>query len=301
MHTRLKLIFVLLALITASTGVAQTSQTDRDKEELKMAALEALMHAPSDRALPIVIKVLDGDNSYELKEGALFILSQIDHPDATAKLLEFARTGNGELQLEAIRMIGINGEDAAMTGLLDIYSAGDEDVRDAVLEAYLIADNVEGVFNIAMNTQSEHEYEEAVETLAAMDAHEALSKLREAKGPSNALIEAYIISDNDAELRKIALDDGDVGLQIEAIEALGIVGAADADTVLVEIYRGTSSSDIREAALDGLLIGDYDDAVLTLYRASDNVEEKRDLLEALVIMDSDSVIQVIEETLAGDQ
>ena len=301
MHTRLKLIFVGLALITASTGVAQTSQADRDREELRMAALEALMHAPSDQALPIVIKVLNGDNSYELKEGALFILSQIDHPDATAKLLEFARTGDGELQLEAIRMIGINGEDAAMTGLLDIYSAGDEDVRDAVLEAYLIADNVEGVFNIAMTTESEHEYEEAVETLAAMDAHEALSKLREAKGPSNALIEAYIISDNGAELRKIALDDGDVELQIEAIEALGIVGAADADTVLVEIYRGTSSKDIREAALDGLLIGDYDDAVLNLYRSSNNVEEKRDLLEALVIMDSDSVMQVIEEALAGDQ
>ena len=301
MHTRLKLIIVLLALITASTGVAQTSQTNQDKEALKMAALEALMHAPSDRALPIVIKVLDGDNSDDLKESALFILSQIDHPDATAKLLEFARTGDGELQFEAIRMIGINGEDEAMTGLRDIYSAGDEDVRDAVLEAYLIADDVESVFNIAMTTESEHEYEEAVETLAAMDAHDALSKLREAKGPSDALIEAYIISDNDAELRKIALDGSDIELQIEAIEALGIVGANDADTVLVEIYRSTTSEDIREAALDGLLIGDYDDAVLALYRSSNNVEEKRDLLETLVIMDSDSVMQVIEEALAGDQ
>ena len=134
-----------------------------------------------------------------------------------------------------------------------------------------------------------------------MDAHEALSKLREAKGPSDALITAYIISDNDAELRKIALDGSDVELQVEAIEALGIVGANDADTVLVEIYRSTTSEDIREAALDGLLIGDFDDAVLALYRSSNNVEEKRDLLEALVIMDSDSVMQVIEEALAGDQ
>ena len=301
MHTRLKLIVVLLALVAASTGVAQSSQDDAAQEELKMIALEALMHASSEQALPIVIKVLDGNNSDSLKESALFILSQIDHPDATAKLLEFARSGDGDLQLEAIRMIGINGEEEAMAGLRDIYSAGDEDVRDAVFEAYLIADNVEGVFNIAMSTQSEHEYEEAVEILAAMDAHEALSKLREAKGPSDALITAYIISDNDAELRKIALDGSDVELQVEAIEALGIVGANDADTVLVEIYRSTTSEDIREAALDGLLIGDFDDAVLALYRSSNNVEEKRDLLEALVIMDSDSVMQVIEEALAGDQ
>lgn len=300
MHTHLKLIFVLLALSVASTAVAQTSQADQDKEELKIAALEALMSAPSDLALPLVIKVLNGNNSDNLKESALFILSQIDHPDATAKLLEFARSGDGGMQLEAIRMIGINGEDEAIAGLTDIYAAGDADVREAVLEAYLIADDVEGVFNIAMNTQSEDEYEEAVETLAAMGAHEALSKLREAKGPSDALITAYIISDNDAELRKIALDGSDIELQIEAIEALGIVGANDADAVLVEIYRSTASEDIKEAALVGLLIGDHDDAILALYRASNNVAEKRDLLEALVVMDSDSMMEVIEEAL-GDQ
>jgi len=301
MHTHLKLIFVLLALSVASTAVAQTSQADQNKEELKMAALEALMSAPSDLALPLVIKVLNGNNSDDLKESALFILSQIDHPDATAKLLEFARSGDGGMQLEAIRMIGINGEDEAIAGLTDIYAAGDADVREAVLEAYLIADDVEGVFNIAMNTQSEDEYEEAVAILAAMDAHEALSKLREAKGPSDALIGAYIISDNDAELRKLALDGSDIELQIEAIQALGIVGANDADTVLVEIYRSTESEDIKEAALEGLLIGDYDDAVLALYRASNNVAEKRDLLEVLVIMDSDSMMDVIEEALTGDQ
>ncbi len=301
MHTHLKLIFVFLALSVASTGAAQTSQADQDKEELKIAALEALMSVPAERALPIVIKVLDGDNSDDLKESALFILSQIDHPDATVKLLEFAHNGDGETQLEAIRMIGINGEDEAMAGLIDIYSAGDEDVREAVLEAYLIADDVEGVFNVAMNTQSEDEYEEAVAILAAMDAHEALSRLREAKGPSDALITAYIISDNDAELRKLALDGSDIELQIEAIQALGIVGANDADTVLVEIYRSTESEDIKEAALEGLFIGDFDDAVLALYRASNDVAEKRELLEALVIMDSDSVMEVIEEALAGDQ
>lgn len=300
MHTRLKLIFVLLAAFCASTGTAQDNDTARDKEELQIAALEALMHAPEDRALPILMMVLDGNGSDELKENALFVLSQLDHPDATVKLLQVAHSGNGDLQLEAIRMIGINGEDAALAGLADLYSAGDEDVREAVLEAYLIADDIEGVFNIAMNTQSEDEYEEAVAILAAMDAHEALSKLREAKGPSDALIGAYIISDNDAELRKLALDGSDIELQIEAIEALGIVGADGADTVLVEIYRSTASEDVQEAALEGLLIGDYDDAVLALYRATNNVAEKRDLLEALVIMDSDSVMDVIEEALRGD-
>ena len=55
MHTHLKLIFALLALSVASTGAAQTSQADRDKEELMTAALEALMSAPAERALPIVI------------------------------------------------------------------------------------------------------------------------------------------------------------------------------------------------------------------------------------------------------
>ena len=68
------------ALMT-STGSAQSDTLD-DIEELKITALEVLMSAPPERALPLVSKVLAGESSDEVKERALFVLSQIDLPEA---------------------------------------------------------------------------------------------------------------------------------------------------------------------------------------------------------------------------
>lgn len=301
MHTRLKLILIVLAAFATGSVAAQDGNSARDKEELQMIALEALIHVPEERALPAIMKLLEKGGSDELMESAMFVLSQMDHPDAAATLLSYAKTGSGDAQEEAIRMIGINGNAAAMAALSDIYANGNEDVREAVLEAYQIADDVEAVFAIAMAATDEEDYENAVETLAIMDAHEQLAQLREAKGSSEALIDAYIISDNYEELEKLARDSSDPDLQVEAIEALGIVDGPNAEAVLLGIYKASNDKDIREAAIEGLFIGDYDQAILDLYRASTSAREKGELLEALVIMDSDLAMDVIDAALAGDQ
>ncbi len=301
MHTRLTLILLVLATFAAASVNAQDGNSARDKEQLQMIALEALIHVPEERALPAVMKLLESGGSDELMESALFVLSQMDHPDAAATLLSYAKTGSGDAQEEAIRMIGINGDAAAMAALAEIYASGDKDVRDAVLQAYQIADDVDAVFAIAMAATDEDDYEEAVETLAVMEAHEELAKLREAKGSSEALIDAYIISENHAELEKLARDSSDPELQAEAIEALGIVDGPNSEAVLIEIYKVSDDEDIREAAIEGLFIGDYDQAILDLYRASTSAREKGELLEALVIMNSDLAMEVIDAALAGDQ
>ncbi len=301
MHIRLKLIFALLATLATAAVNGQDGNSARDKEDLQMIALEALIHVPEERALPAVMKLLEKGGSDELMESAMFVLSQMDHPDAAAALLNYARTGSGDAQEEAIRMIGINGDAAAMAALAEIYANGDEDAREAVLEAYLIADDVDAVFAIAMAATDEDDYEEAVETLAVMDAHAELARLREAKGSSEALIEAYIISDNYEELEKLARDGSDPDLQVEAIEALGIVDGPNAEAVLLEIYKASDDDDVREAAIEGLFIGDYDQAILDLYRTSTSAREKGELLEALVVMDSDLAMEVIDSALAGDQ
>ena len=129
----------------------------------------------------------------------------------------------------------------------------------------------------------------------------AAGELREVKGSSEALIEAYIISGNHEELEKLARDSSDPDLQAEAIQAIGIVEGPNAEALLVEIYSSTDDEDIREAAIEGMFIADYDQALLDLYRASDNAREKGELLEALVIMDSDLAMEVIDAALAGDQ
>ncbi len=287
------------ALMT-STSIAQSDALD-DVEELKITALEALMAAPPERALPLLSKVIEGESSDDVKERALFVLSQIDLPEAQALLLETARQGSGELRLEAIRMIGIGGGPAALSGLAELYGMGDGDVREAVLQAYLIADDSNAVYEIAASAESEEDFEEAIEILAAMDAREELRMLRNRAGMSETLIQAYAISGDFETLRELSIDGSNPQQQAQAIQALGIVGGAESNTALVEIYRSSDSPDVREAALDGLLISGHDEGVLQLYRSSQDPVEKRELLEYLVMMESEAIWDVIGSALDSER
>jgi len=57
MNTLAKLLLITAGLLLTTASVAQSEARD-DAEELKIAALEALITAPPERALPLVEKVL---------------------------------------------------------------------------------------------------------------------------------------------------------------------------------------------------------------------------------------------------
>ena len=297
MKRNLKVITIACLFLFAGEGLAQS--TDDDRESLRLTALEALISAPPERALPIVDKVLAGDHSDELKERALFILSQLDSAEAQSRLMSFARDGQGEMKLEAIRMVGISGDEQAMSGLAEIYSNGDSDTREAVLEAYLIADDEDAVFAIAAATEDEDEFANAVEMLGAMGATDKLRNLRERAGLSESLIEAYAISGDAETLRQLALDDSDPEIQLHAIEGLGIAGDDGVGELLVSIYRDSESEDVRDAVIHGLMIADDDGAMLELYRSASTSAEKQQILELLVAMDNEEVWNLIDEALEG--
>lgn len=296
MNTISKLAVAAVLLLLATGGLAQTDITG-DADSLRMTALEALISAPPERALPIVDKVLAGTHSADLKERALFILSQMETPESQSRLLAFANDSQGELQTEAIRMIGIGGDKNALAALDDIYRNGSSDVRDAVLEAYLIADDEDAVFNIAINTENDEEFSNAVNMLGAMGANDRLRELRGRAGISASLIEAYAISGDAQSLRELAMDNSNPEMQKRAIEALGIVGGDEVNQTLIAVYDSTENNDIRESALEGMLIAGHDAGVLELYRKADNAAEKRRLLEYLVMMDSDAIWDLIDNAL----
>lgn len=293
-----KLATLSVALLLLAFSAQAFAQSD-DNEELKIAALEALISAPPERAMPLAARVLEGEHSNEVKERALFILSQIDHPDAHEILMSTATSANGELRAEAIRMIGIGGNPDALASLSSLYSSGDEDVRDAVLEAYLIAGDTESVLRLAENAATEEEFEAAVDILGAMGASDELRSLRDRVGISESLIHAYAISGDAETLIEIALDTSNPERQAEAIEALGIVGGGEVEATLVGIYRNAPTENIREAALDGMLISGHDEGVLELYRSSNDDAEKKALLEYLVMMGNDEVWDLIDAALEG--
>ena len=287
--------------IVAGLIVTAAHAQDDDAEQLRMTAMEALMSAPPEKAIPIASRVLQSNHDDALKSRALFILSQFDDPEAKALLTRTALEGSRPLRLEAIRMIGINGNPDTLSTLEGIYAAGDIDIRKAVLSAFMIADDRGAVYRIAAATKDRQEFENAVNMLAAMGAIQELRELGERTDFSDSMINAYAISGDVETLMTFATDPGNPERQLQAIRGLGIVGGEQVNDTLMSVFRNAASADVKSAALNGLLIAGHEQGVLALYRESNDAAEKRELLRTLANMGSDEVWDIVDNALGSDQ
>lgn len=308
MNTLMKtaLSLVLCSAFTLNTSVAQTADDDAvsEKEGLVLTALEGLMMARAERALPLVQKVLNADHSDEIKSRALFVLSQINLPQAQEILVDYARDADSALQADAIRMIGVSGDAQAMGALADIYQSGDAEVRRQVLSAYLISGDKEAIYNAALNADSEEEFDDAIRMLGSMGATEQLRQLYEQGERGESLVQAYALTgdiDGLVNLIEDAEAEGNVELQAKAISQMGIIGGEHAKGRLVQLYSDAEQDHVRDAAIQGLMINGADDSLLMLYRNTDDIEQKRALLHALMATGGDAALEAIDAALEGGQ
>jgi HEAT repeat protein len=295
----------LLALLLAAAATAQAApdaagaekRAPTADEELALAALEGLMAQPPQRSLPILKKVMAGPQSALVKRRALFVLGQVNSPEAREILLQTARSTDDGLRGEAIRSIGIGGDAKSLDALQEIYNAGSADVKKDVLQAWMIAGRKQSVYQAALNAKTEDEASAAIHMLGVMGAFEELRKLGDKPMASKSLIHAYAIAGDVAGLRKIADTATDRSLRIDATRSIGIIHNDAARTALREIYASTQDDEIRDAALQGMLISQDEQGVLALYRAAKTTDEKRSLLRMLSMMNGDAALQAIDAAL----
>jgi HEAT repeat protein len=272
-------------------------------DDLADMALQGLLSAPPERALPLLKKVLAGERSIKVKKRALFVLSQLETKEAINVVLDTARNAREpELRHEAIRMLGISGEKTAVERLAELYtSSNSADVKKAVIEAWLIAGRKDLVLRTARDESDPAARRKAIETLGAMGASDELRQLFDATkdaGNRRSIIQSLGVAGNASALASIA---GNTTLQqnerIEAMRALGIAGDHGGQAALVDLYAKADTPALREAILQGLLIAGDSDAVTRLYRNARTTEEKKAVLRVLTMMDDDEAIDVIEHEL----
>jgi HEAT repeat protein len=288
---------VQLADAPPDTDERKSRHPPTEDESLALAALEGLMSQPPERALPILKRVLGGSQSVLVKRRALFVLSQIDAPEAQTLLIDTARAGDPALRAEAIRNIGISGNPKSLAVLKQIYEGGDAKTKEHVLQAWLISDSKSEVYQAAVGAKTDEEADNAIRILSAMGARDELRKLGETRKANGNLVKAYAVAGDLASLRKIAQGSGETSTRLEAVRSIGIIHSEEARTALREIYSSAKDSEIREAALQGMLIENDEQGVLALYRASKSTEEKRALMRTLSIMNGDAALQAIDAAL----
>lgn len=276
-------------------------------DDLADVALQGLMSAPPERALPLLKKVLAGERSIKLKKRALFVLSQLDTDEAINVVLDTAKNAREpELRREAVRMLGISGQKVAIERLTEIYAASTSaDEKKDVIEAWLIADRKDLVLKAARDETDPTVRRKAIEILGAMGASDELRQLFDTtQDESNrrAIIQSLGVAGNTSALTAIA---GNASLpekeRIEALRALGVAGDHGGKTALLDLYAKADTPAMRDAVLQGLLIAGDSGAVRKLYTSARSNEEKKALLRILTAMDDDSAIDLIEQELGQEK
>jgi HEAT repeat protein len=287
----------------ARPASATSATTGGDDEDLADIAVEGLLSAPPERALPLLKKVLQSQHSTKVKKRALFVLSQLGTDAALDVVIDTAKSSaDPELRAEAIRMLGVSGEDRAIERLREIYATSkDAHEKNLIIEAWLVADRKDLVLASARNETDPSVRSKAIATLGALDASDELKQLFDVTQDADnrrAIVRALGVAGNADALAAIAADAKlPEDLRRDALQSLGVAGA---DDKLVQLYRAATTEALRDATLQGLIVAGDSDGVLQLYRSAKTVDEKKMLLRTLTVMGDDSAIDAIEGELDKD-
>ncbi len=281
---------------------AKTSAPPGEDEEIAEIAVEGLMNAPPERAVPLLKKVLQSQHSDKVKKRALFVLSQIDQDAALDTVVDVAKTSTDpELRREAIRMLGVSGEDRAIERLRELYAnSKDAEEKRTIIQAWLTADRKDLILASARNETDASVRQQAIQALGALDASSELKQLFDSTHDAanqREIIQSLGVAGVVAALSAIATGQQSEEIRIEAIRALGIAGDEGGNAALIKLYAGANTPALREAVMQGLLVAGDSDGMLQLYRQAKSKEEKQALLRTITIMGGDSALNVIESEL----
>jgi tetratricopeptide (TPR) repeat protein len=166
--------------VKASMGepVAPAATPD---EELKLLALNGLLHTDSEQALPMLEKMINGPQSVRLKKRALFVVSQSKSPKAREILTSVAKASpDPDLQIEALEYLQILGGAEDKKVLSDIYSVSkDRDVKVRLIDVLFVQGDARTLVDMARKETDPAMRKRIVERLSRMRSKDATDYLLE--------------------------------------------------------------------------------------------------------------------------
>jgi HEAT repeat protein len=218
------------------------SPEDAANDDLKLMAINSLMQNDPERAVPLLDKLLQRESSPKLRERALFVLSQSDSPRAREVVVRVAKGGaNPDLQLRAVRNLGVYGGKANRDLLADIYrSSGDRAIKRQVLNSFMVSGERDRILAVARSDASPEMRKEAVGHLGRMGANAQLEQLY-ASEPSvevrKALLQALFVGGNARQLVEVARKERDPELRKAAVQHLSNMRSKEATDFLMELLN----------------------------------------------------------------
>ncbi len=287
--------------VRAQTGspVSPASESDDD---LKLIALNSLMQSDPNVALPILQKLLASNNSLKVKDRALFVLTQSGSPDARKILDDVARgSSHPDLQLKAIRYMGMMGGDESRKELAALYnSSSDVNIKREILKGFMLSGSRSFLLNAAKNEKDPELRREAIKDLAISGGQDELWQLYQGSTSTDEkeeILKSMFLTGNSARLTEIAHSEKDPNLRIAAIKSLGLMGGNGRGDVLVGIYQSDSNPEVRKAVLNALFLQGNGKALVDLARAEKDPQMKEEIIKKMALVHSKETTQYMMEIL----
>src|SRR3954463_2455574 len=188
--------------VRAQAGSPANPAADAD-EEIKLIAINSLLQSDPSAAYPALQKVLAGNSSVKVKEKALFVLTQNSTPEARKLLGTIAaNSSNPDLQMRAIRYVGMMGSDDARKELEGLYSrSNDERVKRAILQSFMRSGSKTFLVNTAKTEKNPELRADAIRQLALTGGQDELWQLYQTSNSpedKSSILKSMFLSHNTA-------------------------------------------------------------------------------------------------------
>jgi HEAT repeat protein len=267
---------------------AALSQSD---EEMKLIAINSLMHSDSEEAVPMLEKFLTGNASVKLKKKALFVLSQGGSPRARQVVTEIARgRRNPQLQSEALKYLGLFGGEQSRQALAEIYSStSDVEVKKEILHSFMLSGDEARVIAAARGEKDPGLRDAAVKTLGIMGAQDELWQLYKSETSvpvRKGILHALFIGGAVDQLAEVLRTERDPELRAAAIHSLGLAGGDKSGELLVATYKAETDPEIRKKVMHALFLQGNGAALVQIARGETDPELRKSAVHWLSLMGS---------------
>jgi len=283
-------------------SMGQTVSPDSvSNEDLKLIAMGGLMNSDPDRAIPLLEKVLQSNQSPRVKDRALFVLAQSGSPKARTIISSIARgLGDRALQGKALQDLALFGGKESKAELAEIYAnSGEVEMKRSILRAFMVAGERDRLLAAAKTEKNPELRREAVRQLGVMGAADELWQLYQSESSQEIkreIIRALSLAGQADRLFALAQSEKDNQLRLEAIRSMGLMGSRTADS-LTSLYQNEKAVDIRKEIMNAFFLRGNAKALVNIARNEKDPELRKTAVEKLSLMNSKDSTDFMMEIL----
>ncbi len=271
-------------------------------EDLKLMAIDGLLASDPDRAIPMLEKILQGNQSRQLKERALFVLAQGGSARAKDIVATLARGGaKPELQSKAIEFLGLFGGAESRQTLAEIYaSATSPEVKQTVLNSFMLSGDRERLIAIAKDEKSAELKGAAINQLGVLGARTELWQMYQAAGTADQkeqILNALFVAGDVDKMIQLAQTEKDPEARVAAIQRLGVFGAGKTSSILVSMYQTEKDPETRKHVLDALFVQGNAKVLIDFARKEKDPELRKEIVTRLALIGSKEATDFMMEIL----